>query len=198
MILSLFVHLLFFLPAGESQQIKMHPEKQDRKREFGIHSVKMVQKIPFTIEQAWAFYTNPQDLLTITPSSMKFSVIAEHHAERLYIDQVFEYKVSPIFGIPLNWVSEIKEVNAPVYFMDEQRKGPYKFWQHQHYFKAIEGGVEVTDIIYYKNPLGILGTLANILFIKKKLRKIFEYRFKRIEELFGKWPGGQSPLIEIV
>jgi ligand-binding SRPBCC domain-containing protein len=84
-----------------------------------------------------------------------------------------------------------------VYFVDEQRKGPYSLWQHQHHFKPIDGGVEMTDIVHYKNPLWILGELANILFVKKKLCQIFEFRFKRVEEIFGHWPGGQSSEIKI-
>jgi len=83
-------------------------------------------------------------------------------------------------------------VEAPIYFMDEQRKGPYSTWQHQHYFKAIEGGTEMTDIVLYKNPFGIIGEIANVLLVKRKLRDIFEYRFNKMESVFGKWPGLQE------
>ena len=55
----------------------------------------------------------------------------------------------------------------------------------------------MTDIVQYKTPLGILGDLANWLVVKKKLRKIFEFRFRKVEELFGQWPGGQEDVIEI-
>lgn len=58
---------------------------------------------------------------------------------------------------------------------------------HQHHFKVIEGGVEMTDIIHYKNPMWFLGTLANELFVKKQLQGIFDFRFKKVEEMFGKW-----------
>jgi ligand-binding SRPBCC domain-containing protein len=70
-------------------------------------------------------------------------------------------------------------------------------WQHQHHFKTIEGGVEMTDIVSYQNPLWLLGELANVLFIKRKLRSIFEFRFRKMEELFGKWPGGQAISLEL-
>jgi ligand-binding SRPBCC domain-containing protein len=164
---------------------------------MAAHSIKSIQKIPITIEQAWAFYSNPANLQQITPDNMGFKVISRHHSDSLYPGQIFEYKVSPVLGIPLYWMTEITHVNAPAYFVDEQRKGPYAFWQHQHHFKSIEGGVEMTDIIHYKNPLWLLGGLANSLFIKKKLRQIFEYRFKKVEGLFGQWPGGQDSRIII-
>jgi ligand-binding SRPBCC domain-containing protein len=85
-------------------------------------------------------------------------------------------------------MTEITQVKEMVYFVDEQRFGPYKMWQHQHHFKAIEGGVEMTDIVHYKNPLWIFGKIANRLFVKKKLKQIFEFRYKKVEELLGTWP----------
>ena len=68
-----------------------------------------------------------------------------------------------------------------------ERYGPYSLWHHQHHFKEIPGGVEMTDIIHYKNPFWIFGRLANTLFVKKQLDGIFDYRFKKVEEMFGKW-----------
>lgn len=161
-----------------------------------LHSLKSVQKIPVTIEQAWAFYCDPANLQSITPGNMGFKILSRHHGKGIYPGQIFEYTVKPVAGIPLNWVTEITHVQQPGYFVDEQRKGPYKFWQHQHHFRSIEGGVEMTDIVHYRNPMGILGKLMNSLFIRKKLRQIFEYRFVKVEEVFGKWPGGQEMKVE--
>jgi ligand-binding SRPBCC domain-containing protein len=164
---------------------------------MAIHSIKSIQNIPATIEQTWDFYSNHANLQTITPDYMKFNVISQNKEEKLYSGQVIEYKVRPILGIPLYWKTEIRNVTAPTYFMDEQRKGPYSSWQHQHYFKPIEGGTEITDIVLYKNPGWLLGELANILFIKRKLRSIFKYRFRKMEDIFGKWPTGEEMAIII-
>ena len=90
-------------------------------------------------------------------------------------------------GIPVYWMTEITQVKDREHFIDEQRFGPYQFWHHQHHFKAIPGGVEMTDIIHYRNPLGLIGRLANRLFVAKKLKIIFEYRFQKVKELFGEW-----------
>ena len=84
-------------------------------------------------------------------------------------------------------MTEITQVKDKQYFIDEQRYGPYSLWHHQHHFKEIPGGVEMTDIIHYKNPFWIFGRLANTLFVKKQLDGIFDYRFKKVEEMFGKW-----------
>jgi ligand-binding SRPBCC domain-containing protein len=104
------------------------------------------------------------------------------------------YKVKPLLGIPIAWMTEITHVEPMKYFVDEQRKGPYKLWHHQHHFKKIEGGVEMTDLVHYRLPLGILGSVANSLLVKSELNKIFAYRYQRVIELFGKWKGEQMEL----
>jgi ligand-binding SRPBCC domain-containing protein len=160
------------------------------------HSIKTVQKIPISLERAWDFFSNPPNLQAITPDNMGFKVISKYHGERMYAGQIIEYTVKPVLGIPLYWMTEITQVKDREYFIDEQRFGPYSLWHHQHHFKAIDGAVEMTDIVHYKNPLGILGKLANTLFVRNQLKGIFDYRFKKVEELFGKWPGsGDNAII---
>ena len=83
-------------------------------------------------------------------------------------------------------MKEITQVNKHKYFVDEQRVGPYKIWHHQHHFKAIKGGVEVTDIVDFVVPFGILGKIAHPIIVKPQLNKIFQFREERIVELFGK------------
>ena len=154
---------------------------------MAAHSIKTVQKIPISLDEAWAFFSNPANLQAITPSNMGFRVISKHHGEKMYAGQIIEYTVKPVMGLPIYWMTEITQVKDKEYFIDEQRFGPYKLWHHQHHFKVIEGGVEMTDIIHYKNPMWFLGTLANELFVKKQLQGIFDFRFKKVEEMFGKW-----------
>jgi ligand-binding SRPBCC domain-containing protein len=164
---------------------------------MAAHSIKTVQKIPVSLDRAWDFFSNPANLQTITPDNMAFKVISKHQGDTMYAGQIIEYTVKPLLGIPLYWMTEITQVKDKEYFIDEQRFGPYSLWHHQHHFKAIDGGVEMTDIVHYKNPLWILGKLANTLFVQKQLKGIFSYRFKKVEELFGKWPGEVQPAMEI-
>lgn len=154
---------------------------------MAAHSIKTVQKIPVSLEDAWVFFSNPANLQAITPGDMGFTIISRHHGESMYAGQLIEYKVRPIPGIPVYWMTEITHVKDREYFIDEQRFGPYRLWHHQHHFKEIPGGVEMTDIVHYKNPLWLLGRLANVLFVRRKLQNIFEFRFSKVEELFGKW-----------
>ena len=150
-------------------------------------SLKTVQNIPVDIEAAWEFFSNPANLQVITPANLGFKILSKYHGTKMYPGQIIEYKVKPVMGIPIYWMTEITQVQYMEFFIDEQRFGPYQFWHHQHHFKAVEGGVQMTDIVHYRNPLGFLGNIANTLFVKNQLKQIFQFRFEKVEELFGKW-----------
>lgn len=154
---------------------------------MAVYSLKTVQRIPVSLERAWDFFSSPANLADITPSNLGFHIISKHHGDKMYAGQIIEYTVKPLLGIPLYWMTEITHVQEGRYFVDEQRFGPYSLWHHQHHFKAIEGGVEMTDIVHYKIPLWILGDLAHRLFVRQQLKQIFDFRFKKVEELFGSW-----------
>jgi len=149
-----------------------------------VYSIKTVQVLKISLDEAWAFFSSPKNLQKITPQKLGFQIISKHHGEKMYPGQVIEYKVSPILGIPLYWMTEITHVEDRKFFVDEQRFGPYQLWHHQHHFKETAEGVEMTDIVHYKLPLGILGDIANVLMVKKQLKEIFDYRYQVVEKLF--------------
>ncbi len=145
------------------------------------------QNIPVPLPEAWDFFSSPLNLAKITPPEMAFTVTsALTEGQKMYPGMIITYKVSPISGIKLNWMTEITQVAEQQYFIDEQRFGPYQFWHHQHHFKAIDGGVQMDDILTYGLPLGILGQAANNLFVANKLQQIFNYRTEKVNEIFGK------------
>ena len=154
-----------------------------------VYSLRTVQKIPVSLEKAWEFFSHPANLAELTPSYLNLKFTNELFGEAMYPGQVITYNVKPLFGIPMFWMTEIAHVDHHRYFVDEQRTGPYRIWHHQHHFRAVEGGVEMTDIVHYQPPMGWLGGIANTLFIRKQLAGIFDFRYRRVEELFGKWKG---------
>jgi ligand-binding SRPBCC domain-containing protein len=160
------------------------------------HSIKLVQKIPASLDEVWNFFSNPANLQTITPAEMKFRVISRHHGDTIYAGQIIEYKVSPLFGVPLYWMTEITHVKPKDFFADEQRKGPYRMWHHQHHFREISGGVEMTDIVHYKSPGWVLEGILNKFLVRGQLNKVFNFRMAKVEEVFGKW-NGESPSLVI-
>jgi ligand-binding SRPBCC domain-containing protein len=160
-----------------------------------VHYLKSVQKIPTSVEEAWAFFSNAKNLLHITPPFLNLKVTSALSDEEVFAGQSMTYKVKPILNIPLSWTTEITEVERLKLFVDEQKKGPYKLWRHQHHFKEIEGGVEMTDLVVYELPFGLLGNIVHAITAKKKLRQIFTYRYYKINELFGDWPGSELNLV---
>ena len=149
-----------------------------------VYSLKTVQVLPTTLEKAWDFFSSPENLKEITPKKLGFSIISKHHGEKMYAGQIIEYMVKPILGIPLYWMTEITQVEEKRYFIDEQRFGPYSLWHHQHHFKEVDTGIEMTDIVHYKLPFWIAGDIAHALFVKKQLQEIFDYRFEAAEQFF--------------
>lgn len=142
------------------------------------------QELAISMEQAWTFLSDPKNLKRITPDYMGFDIISG--AERkMFPGQIIQYHLTPILGIPFRWVTEITHVQEGEFFVDEQRFGPYTFWHHKHFINKTENGVVMEDIVDYKLPLGPLGWLAHVFFVRAKVKQIFDYREKALNEIFN-------------
>ena len=150
-----------------------------------IYRFQKKQKLPITLDQAWAFLCNPANLSKLTPPEMNMKIISGAE-KQMYAGQVIQYSVTPLPGFKTKWVSEITQFQDKKYFIDLQLYGPYAFWHHKHFIKEIDGGVEMEDIIDYKVPFGLLGQLVHPILVKPKLESIFKYRTKQLETIFGK------------
>ena len=150
-----------------------------------VYRLSRTQKIPLSLEDAWSYFSSPKNLQEITPDDLKFRILTDILEDKMYSGQIINYIVTPLLNIPMRWTTEIKHVEEGVYFVDEQRFGPYALWHHKHFIKEIKGGVEMIDIIDYKLPFGILGRLAHPILVKRKLNEIFTYRYNKLIELFG-------------
>ncbi len=152
---------------------------------MAFYQLHTTQKLPATIQEVWDFISSPANLKEITPPHMGFIVTSNTGSQKMYPGMIITYKVSPLLGIKLDWMTEITHVRDFEYFVDEQRIGPYSIWHHQHKIEPIEGGVLMTDIVTYEPPFGILGAIANTLIIKSQLKQIFDYRTIALEKRFG-------------
>lgn len=103
----------------------------------------------------------------------------------MYPGMIITYRVHPLLGIPMNWVTEITHVEKPYRFIDEQRYGPYRMWHHQHTFREIPGGVEAQDQVDYIMPFGPIGGIMHRLLVKRQLNEIFDHRSRVLSEKFG-------------
>ncbi len=152
---------------------------------MAIFQLKETQIVNASLKEVWAFIATPANLGKITPDYMGFDIQTTDLAEKMYPGMMIQYKVRPILGIPMTWLTEITHMEEYKYFIDEQRSGPYTLWHHQHFLAEIPEGVEMNDIVTYKPHLGFLGTIANELFIRKQLDGIFEYRRKVLDKMFS-------------
>ena len=155
---------------------------------MSIHSFSISQRIPIPVRDAWNFFSKPSNLPLITPASFQFKILSTLDDRSVYEGQIIDYTVRPLFNIRMRWTTLITSVEEEVIFIDEQKRGPYRYWQHQHSFRPIAGGTEMRDIVRYEIPGWWAGDLLNTMLIKSDLKKLFLYRFARIEELFGKNP----------
>ncbi len=151
-----------------------------------IYNIKRTQFLPISLTEAWAFFATPKNLSKITPKEMGFEILYISGGDKMYTGQIIRYFVQILPLIKMHWVTEIKHVSEPHYFVDEQRFGPYALWHHQHHFKEVDGGVEMKDEVNYAIPLGAIGRLAGLLFVQHKVNSIFDYRFKVLEAYFAK------------
>ena len=149
-----------------------------------MHRREWKQALRVSIDEAWTFFSDPNNLARITPPGMNFRVVSEVPPE-IFEGLLIRYKVSPLFGIPLTWVTRIGTVQRNRLFIDEQLRGPYKRWHHEHHFEERDGGVLMHDILEYELYGPVLKDLIHPLLVGPKIEAIFSYRRKVLDELFG-------------
>jgi ligand-binding SRPBCC domain-containing protein len=149
-----------------------------------LYCLKKVQQLPVSQNKAWQFFSNPINLSEITPPWLRFR-LAETVPDSIYAGLLVSYRLKPMFSIPVTWISEITHVSEPDFFVDEQRFGPYRFWQHKHFFEATDNGTQVIDIVHYSLGFGFIGQLVHHLLVRKRLGDIFDYRKEKLKRIFG-------------
>ena len=143
-----------------------------------------VHFLPIDINTAWKFFSSPLNLQKITPPELNFTVRTHLKDEEILEGMIIDYRLKPLFGIPVKWKSEIFNIDKPNCFSDRQLKGPYRLWEHQHIFIEKDGGVLMKDQIYYTLPWGIAGKLMHFI-VKKRIHTVFEYRRSVLNKLFS-------------
>jgi len=143
--------------------------------------------VPRSLPETWAFFSRPENLEKLTPPEVSFKIKSPIAGVEMYEGMVIQYRVTPFAGIGVDWVTEITQIVHHDHFIDDQRVGPFALWHHQHWFREIaEGKTEMTDILHYQAPLGVLGTIADRLFVRRQVEGIFTAREDAIKRLFPK------------
>ena len=147
-----------------------------------IHRLDTAQWLPLTLNEAWTFFSMPENLDRITPADMSFEILSGA-GEKTFAGQIITYRIRPLFKIPMHWVTEITQVEEGRYFIDEQRFGPYRFWHHVHRFSEKDGGVLMEDTLHYALPGGALGEVFGG-FVHNKVKGIFQFREAELNRIF--------------
>jgi ligand-binding SRPBCC domain-containing protein len=142
------------------------------------------QILPVTLGEAWAFFSDPGNLAKITPPSLNLAPDSPVPAA-MHPGMIVTYRIKVFPGLSMTWVTEITHVEAPNFFVDEQRFGPYRFWHHLHRFTPCEQGVVAEDMIHYGLHGGPLAGAINTVAVLPQLRKIFEFRRSALTDRFG-------------
>lgn len=145
---------------------------------------KTEQLLAIDIDTAWNFFSSAKNLARITPPELDFKILTELNDQEIYEGMRINYTVKPLLGIPLRWETEICKVQKPLFFTDRQVKGPYKLWEHTHTYKEVDNGILMQDEVKYQLPFGVIGELAHLLIVKKKVENIFSFRKQALESLF--------------
>jgi hypothetical protein len=139
--------------------------------------------VPAPLGQVFQFFEDPGNLARITPVWLSVRIVdpdAVRMREGAEIDYVIRWWV-----LPLKWRTLIARYAPPFSFVDEQVRGPYRYWHHEHTFEATPEGIAIRDRVDYALPLGILGRLAHALIVKRQLLAIFRFRQAAIAGILG-------------
>ena len=136
------------------------------------------QWFPLRPEEVFSFFSDALNLELITPPWLRFKVLTVSPIE-MKEGTVIDYRLR-LRGIPLRWQSQITVWEPPHRFVDQQRRGPYRLWVHEHTFVESEGGTLARDRVEYAVPGG---ALVQKLFVEPELKKIFAYRSRKMREI---------------
>jgi ligand-binding SRPBCC domain-containing protein len=141
------------------------------------------QTIDADLDVVFAFFADARNLEELTPPWLNFEIITPDPID-MAVGTRIDYRLR-VHGIPVRWQSEITAWEPMRRFVDEQRRGPYQQWIHLHEFEEVDGGTRVRDHVRYAVPGG---ALVHRLFVARDLEKIWDYRARKLNQLFAVEP----------
>jgi ligand-binding SRPBCC domain-containing protein len=150
------------------------------------HVLRREQWLPRPIDEVFAFFSDARNLEAITPPWLGFRILTPGPIE-MKAGTTIRYQIR-LRGLPLRWLTEIQRWDPPREFVDVQLRGPYRLWHHTHRFEPVDGGTMVHDVVRYALGFGPIGRLVHAWTVRRDVEAIFDYRARRMEELFGEAP----------
>lgn len=164
-----------------------------------VYRLDAVQHLDTGLDEAWRFFSDAGNLREITPGELDFR-ITSGGAPAVYPGLIITYRVKPLFGIEVGWVTRISRVQEPAggsaSFADDQLVGPYALWHHEHRFRETGRGVEAVDVVHYALPLELITRFVHGLAVEPQLRRIFNHRAEVLARRFGNVEG-TAPSLDV-
>ena len=125
------------------------------------------------IESVFHYHDDTQNLLRITPPGIRVSFTTSGDKG---LGQVIHLKVRQFGIFVTSWHVRITEYQPPSLMVDEQIRGPFAYWKQTRKLRVVGGKTELTDIVDYSVPFGLLGKLATVLVVRRQIESMFAYR----------------------
>jgi ligand-binding SRPBCC domain-containing protein len=154
-----------------------------------LHQLSRTQLLHRPLPEVFAFFADAANLDVLTPPFLHFRILTPLPIE-MRAGAAIDYQLS-LFGVPVKWRTRITDWQPQKRFVDEQESGPYEFWRHTHEFEARGGSTLMRDVVDYAEPLGPLGSVAHVLFVRRTLERIFDYRRDAMVRLLGRARAGR-------
>jgi ligand-binding SRPBCC domain-containing protein len=153
------------------------------------------QRVPVSRRELFPLFSDAANLARITPPELGFDILTKLPVA-MHVGALIDYRIG-LYGIPMNWRTEITAWNPPVEFVDTQLRGPYAEWVHRHRFiEMTPASTLVEDFVRFRLPLGRLGGVAGPI-VRRQLRRIFTFRrgaILRLIEEAGLTQGAQGSI----
>ena len=148
----------------------------------GLQFLETATSLPLPQDEVFGFFANAENLQRITPPELAFRILTSVPID-IGEGTIIDYRLR-LFGVPFDWRTRIVEWQPSERFVDEQVRGPYNSWRHQHTFAACEDGTRMTDRVEYGLPLHRVGALA-LPMVRRQLDRIFRYRASAIRRMLA-------------
>ncbi len=149
-------------------------------RRDGVHILETELLLPRPRAEVFPFFADARNLEAITPASLRFTILTPPPIT-MRPGAIIDYRLR-ISGVPTRWRTEITSWEPPLRFVDEQRRGPYRLWVHEHRFEERDGGTLVADRVRYAVPGG--APVERVL-VRPRLREIFTFRRAELARIFA-------------
>ena len=155
----------------------------------GAFTLESAVWLPRPRDELFPFFSAAENLGRITPPILGWRILTPLPVV-MRAGALIDYRIL-VHGLPMRWRTLISAWEPSSRFVDEQVKGPYRRWRHEHSFEPLDGGTLCRDHIEYTVPFAFL---SHRWIVRPDLLRIFTHRQERMRELFNPGSGPPSPL----